>query len=561
VSRSALFLVAGAALLLGFVLLGSLSTPEPQTLPPSISTTTTTTAPLEPLLDLENFSVSQIAAGKPFTWEQTMTIEDLYPMALFENEGWVYLFATDSRPYYASSAGGLHGWRTTDGASWEPLGQLIGDITQVWPTGQGLLAVGWDQTSAGLEVWRSNDGSNWTVEELAVEDLEPFTSVQPTAAGGSNSLLVVAGNTQVSIYERLRKRLESADGFDPDRYGWSVDVVGDEVQVTLYGPLGIPFVISAKELDLSPEEIEAVVNERSEGDWASLIWTKSGDADWQQSEMPDPTSIESIYVTPEGTVVAFGYRSMGSNSWTTRDGVHWEPIAGLRQPYRADNWGGSLIGPADSGGASVLVLDDVGSWDDIGPGQLFPRAFDWYISGIGAGQGGIGAVVSGWDRDFFESPETVKPVMLTGNGITLTLDFYTGTYALETEDGTNHLWSTSGVTQEGVVPDLDTGTISFHDPETGDLLASFTIDEIVEAHDEYYSQYSGIESKSHYQAFAFTGDGAEWTIQDGGEAWEDHEVVLLEVAETHVIAVGYVYGMPYDPATPPAFGVWTAAIP
>jgi hypothetical protein len=565
VGRSSLSLLAGAGLLVGFLLLGSLTTPEPEAVPPSSSTTTTTTEPIEPPLDLENFSVSQISRGEPFEWEQTLTVEDASPTALLEHENWVYLFASDSLPYFGSGAGGVHGWRTTNGASWESLGEVIPEpnvITQVASTSLGLLAVGWDKTSNGVSVWLSNNGSDWTAEELPVEGIEPFMTVYPTAAGGSDNLLVVTGQTQFNTYERIEEKLGSVDGFDPTRYGLGIDVIGEEVQVTLYGPLGLSLgSMSAEDLDLTTEEIEVLIAEHRGAGGEGIAWMKTDDAAWEQSEIPEVSWVESIYVTPEDEVVVFGYGESGGSRWASTDGVNWERVISMRAPYRVERWGTRLIGPSDTGGAGVLVSDEDGSWEDIGPGNLFPRELGWHTEGIGAGPGGIATMIRGWDDRGFREAERVDPVMVTSNGSTLTLDLDEGSYDLTTPDGSAHHWSMFSQTQEGVVPDLETGTISFHDPHNGDLLASFAIDAIVDAENEYYAQYAESERTDNYLAFAFTADGNEWTIQDETTTWNDVAPALLEVTDTHVFAADFTTTAFYDPETLPNFGVWAAAIP
>lgn len=565
VGRSTLFLLAAGGLLLGFLLLGSLSARGPEAVASSTSTsTTTTTEPIEPPLDLDDFSVSQISRGEPFAWERSLAVDDGYPVALFEHEGWIYLFASDSS--FERSEGGLWGWRSVDGADWEPMGEVITEphlISQVASTGEGLVAVGRDQTNREPTIGRSVDGIDWIFEELPVEDLEPFTSVYPTAAASTDTLLVVAAQITFDIYDTLQERISQSHDFDPGRYGWDVQVVGDVVEVAFYGPLGFPLdVIAAEELGLSPEEIKALVAGYQSGNWASLVWSKSGDGGWVQSEMLDSFSVESLSVTPEDNVVAFGYGSTSASTWTTRDGEHWEPTDS-RGPYRVHSWDERLIGPSDSGRASVLVSEKDGSWNDIGPGQLFPYELSWHIEGIGAGAGGIATIVRGWDQSAsFEPAESFEPVTLTSNGTTLALDFYAGSYTLETADGsTQHRWSMTGITPKGVVPDLDRGVISFHDQETGDFLASFPIDEIFEAQNEYWSRYSGSESIDRYVAFAFSGDGADWSIQDAGAALGDIWVSHLEVTETRVIAAGIVDTQFYDPTAPPSFAVWSAAIP
>lgn len=572
--RTALFVAAALLIVVGFTALGVLSPAEPVAIEET-TTTSTTIEEVEPPIDPENFTVDQIARGEPFEWRSAMHLDDTFPIALFDHEGWIYLFSTERPNFSGFDQGGLRGWRTADAESWEPLGQVIPEshvITRVSSTGQGVVALEWRESGKAFALWQSDNGIEWSVEEVPVQDLDVGRAVSPSAAGGSDSMLVVAGQVNVDVHRRLQERLSSQGGesLDLTLFGWGIEIIGDEVQFQLYGPLGFPLaVVTSDELGLSPEEVEAVIDEYEGRDPETIVWSRREESGWQQAEIPGAFSIETIRATPDGDVVAFGYGRTGFSTWSSRDGLNWEETAATRGPYRIDDWHGRLVGPSDTGRAAVVVSDEDDSWEDIGPATHFPNAFDWTIDATGAGPGGIAAMITGWDRGSFEPVEPGEPPELTSNGATLTLDLYNGSYTLQTPDGTMHTWTTQRGTPEGVSLDMANAAITFHDPDTGDLIAAFPIEDIREVQNSYWA---GHPSPAAHHAFAFTPDGVEWTIQDllatcPNEGWcrifgRDSSISHLEVTESHVVAIIVMSAAGrFDPTLPPGFQVWSAPIP
>jgi len=435
-------------------------------------------------------------------------------------------------------------------------------MSHIVSTPRGLVAL--EQTDeAGFAVWRSAFGFDWTVEEVSVEGLGPSETVAPQAAGGSDAVLVVAGNTYVDVQRRIREGFGSLGDAADDTsipYGWGVDIRGEEVEFQLYGPLGLSLaVLTPEDIDLTEAEVETLVDEWNGRDHSAEVWTKIGESPWRETEIPGASYVEAIVTTPEGELFAVGYGSSGPASWSSDDGLNWERADRFPGPYGVDNWRGTLVGPSEGGRASILISGDDGDWEDIGPRELLPTEFSWHIGPVGAGPGGIAALVTSWDRYRFEPEETLEPVRLRNGDATLTIDFQSGSYTVETGDGFTHTWQMHGAsTPKGIAVDLASPVVEFHDPDTDELLATFTIEELTKAETSYWG---GHHQPAAHRAVVFTSDGEEWSIQDGAALGNDLEIMHIEVSETQVVAAGINPAGLYDPSLSPGFGLWSAPIP
>ena len=546
------------AALVGGLLLVSLTSPDPEAIEAAVSTSTTSTtfADVEQPIDLEDFSVDQLARGEPFEWESSLRVVEGYPIALLSHDDSLYLFATEVPNFSGFDSGGLRVWRSSDGIEWEPLGQVIDAshmIGSVWATGQGLVALGADSGRSGFTVWQSENGSGWEPEQVSLEDAGELTTVYPITAGGADDILVVSGVVDIDYLAPLRNRIgEMAD------YGWSADPFGDELHFTLYGALGMPIAaVSAEELDLSEEDQEMITEAlSSHDDNTSGIWVRQGDSSFRRATIPEVSWIGRIGTTPDGEVVVHGWGPVGARSWSTTDGVDWEELPGPSHQYIKERWGETLIAPSSSGGTSVLMSSDGVEWEDIGPAENFPGSIQWWTAALAAGQGGIAMSIEGWDDSQpFPTPNGSQPVRITNGDGTLNIDHQSSRYTLETLDSTI-TWSFT--TRDGIEVDLDTASLRFLDPESGVPLTSFPLEDIMNAQREAFSMDRG--DTNRYGVFAFTSDGDNWTIQSMEDLGPDDFIQLLAVTDEYVVAAGVDGVGFYSPSSPPGFEVWTAPI-
>lgn len=546
--------LAALAIFAGLIAVGSLTAPDED------ATTASTSTTLDSPADPDRFNMSQMERGQPLEWESSLEIENGFPLELLDHGNFLYLFAIDAPDFSGFPASGLRAWRSADGTTWETLGQVIPEdhvISAVTSTGQGLIALEPGSPGTGFTVWRSPDGVEWEPEDVTVDTESNLIVMRPVSSGGAEGLLVVSGTRELHVTDLIRERLGErfGDSIQMGPYGWSAEItLDDQLRFNLHGPVGLPLAsVTADELKLTEEERDLIAEVHTEGNGQS-IWVETASG-WTVSEIPDAEIIQWIGSTPDRRVIAIGYGSSGLNAWATRDGSSWESLPSFPGPYHIDSWRGRIVGPSTTlGAASVLVLDRDGRWEDIGPAEHLADALDWSIGGLGAGPGGVAAIVNGWG-DLAGEPPPERP-QLTDGGATLTLEFRSGEYHLETDGGDAvYTWAMGGNRPGGMEADLAEGTLSFRDPATGEPLGTFDFTAINGAANSYWSQQG---SRENVQALAFTNENLDWTIQDLATLGET-EVNLVEVSESRVVAAGI--HEEFNPTTAPGFSVWSAPLP
>lgn len=559
--RLALVGVAALIVFAGLIAVGSLTSDQPGVAIPSTttsttSTTSTTVAEADPPINAENFDVRQIARGETFEWTSSLEVENASPTSLLEHGGDLYLFAIEAP--YGFSGGGLRAWKSADGASWESLGQVITEdhsVSSVVSMGQELVALGPGNRDTTFSIWRSSDAVAWEREDVVLGDHTDMADVIPLDADIAGDLLVVAGRKQLPISRLIEERLgeDLSDSLDYGQYGWARDImIDEEIVFTLRDVVGLPLKsVTASDLDLSASE-RRLVTELGETEPQGSIWART-ESGWTEEQIPGAGFIQGVSGTDDGRVLVTGIGG-SARAWSSTDGKTWESLP--LSPRPVDNWGDRHVARPDSGQASVLVSNEAGEWDDIGPEEHFPEGLDWIIRTVAAGPAGVAAMVQGQELPRSVSPREPLPT-LTDNGSVLTLDLQSGAYQLETGD-TVYTWTRGNDVPEWIRPDLEAGTLSFHDPETEELLAIFDFDSINRAANDYWAKEATTDT---VQAFVFTDDTVDWTIQETSGLGERGYVSQLEVTPSHVVAVGLSDNNLFGLRSTSGFVVWSAPIP
>jgi hypothetical protein len=567
--RRAFFAIAACALAAGVLALGALTTPE-ETAAPEPSTTTSTVEELETPIDLDNFTVDQIAVGEPLRWELTDSFDDTFPHSIVVHDGTVYLFGSDSG-LWDDDSGGLRAWRSTDGVTWESLGQTIGlehKIGSVTSTAQGLIALEIG-SHEGFTIWRSEDGIRWIPELVPVETGNEYATVYPRAVGATEEMVVVAADIDLDALRFIESRLPDSmgAGIETGNFGWDTRLSDEGVTVvfTFHGPLGIPALsVTSDEMGLSDEEVRWLTQgyAPSEDDsiWGARTWVRSdGDTKWTLGDIEGVAWVESISVTPGDPPLVFAYGSSGLATWASLDeGLTWErqPVTG-QHPHLAEPWGDRFV-RMHSNWLDVLVSDDGETWKTTGLDSLFPSTIGWGAGPLAAGTGGIAVGIEGWGEQN-EPVQVPEPTTLMRDGVTLTIDIEHGNIELESAE-LKSTWALFGQTPpQNLSIDLANRILTFLEPASGEPLLSMTFDELEEIEADYWN---GHQQGAQHQAFAFSADGAEWTVQAMEQViGEGSRVTELAVIGDRVVALVLDSSAIYRSNQVPGFEIWTAPIP
>jgi hypothetical protein len=528
-----LILFAGVVFFVGRV--GPPSDPS-QAVPTTAATTTapTTTTP----------RITEVIPrlGEPLEWQPSRDFGELFPIAIVDHEGILYLFGTPDAPRTREGGGAVLAWVSGDGGTtWESLGTVIPasrhSVQSVISTSQGLVAVGADRVDGGPRVWRSPDGVRWSATDLpAVGPGTPGWSTWVQAAGATDDLLVVFGSTvfdaQHLIVDSLPDHLRP--GEDEFLYGMSWG--GPPFRLTIYAPLGVPvFSADAAELGLTDAQVASLFP-GPEMDGVT-VWTSSdGGASWDVSEM-EASHIDHLAATPDGDLIATGYgRAGGPGVWISADGLQWE-----RQSLVASSahgitpWDGGLIGVRDSvWGPDIVRSADGRAWESFGIHRLLEEGFSWYLDRIVVGPGGIATVAHGHDDRPTVRTE-LERLLLEKDGYRLTFD--EGRWSLVLSAGETEVLRLSldgDRVRDEVTADFRERTMSFFDPVTGEALVTFTFDELEGAQSAMWPT----EPHEFRQVVLFSPDGKAWSVHDvSAGVGESGSVSALRVTADRVIAI------------------------
>jgi hypothetical protein len=551
-------LLAVLAVVAGLVTLAVLTRPDPETIAAATTTTATTTTvvPLEPPIDIDSFSIGQIATGEPLQWEQTGTFHNIYWDGLTTYDGAFYLFGPAS-PTFADREEGLRAWRSADGVEWENLDVVIGRdalIGSVQSTPLGLVAMESAPVGDALRLWLSSNGQDWTARDIPAGIEHEHVRAYLTAASAIKGRLIVAVHSYFDPTSLIEDHLRAV-GIEADlhRYGWGVQH-DPELAIAISAPLGLPALeITADDLGVSEDEFARLTGSIHPPPLATWILDESR-AGWSPVDLGSVQSIDQFILGPDETVIAHGLDLMGPATWHTIDGVVWErSTAGRRFPI-ADGWGDKLVATRVRDVPELVVSSDGEFWEPLGLEPHFPRGTgQWHIWPLAAGEGGIAVGVDGWrdnnDPVHFPGPHELT----TDSGATLSLNFSSGEIALDTGEEI-HRWRMYMSIDEvdGIDVDLVRETVTFTDPQTGDVLTTLSFAELAEVEASYWGSWP-LNADRHL-AFAFTPDGENWTIQDARAIFGPGAAIAqLEVTDRWVVAiVGQERGH---------YETWTAPIP
>lgn len=554
--RRLVFVGAAAALLVGALTLGALTTPDPSAAEPTSTSTTSTTEALDRPVDLEDFSVSQIAVGEPLDWSLAAEIEGSWPAQLVSHEDTLFLFTSEEINQNGRPAG-YRAYSSVDGSNWSDLGPRIptdGLISSVASTPFGLVAVETGTPDGSLRAWFSSDGVKWARSDI--DHLGGFGfDVGGPFMGSNGDVLVIAGtpfpDPTLLLEEKLR---EIGLDLDLERVDWGVAPRGEDWIVTVHGPLGIAAMeIPVSELNLSSEEQSSLVGVYEEQ--KVLAWATDDGVEWVDSTV-EGGWVESVIPGTSGDILLFGDRTQGGTTWRTYDGAIWERVPGASSIRRAVPWRDGLLGLSGTGTADVMTSSDGEEWESLGLADRFPSRISWYATDLGANDPGIAVWVTGY-QPYPGSRSSDLPVpVLVHDGVRLSLDLESGSIDLEygTESRTWRMWSPA--MQDDVAVDLVAETVTFLDVDQNPIV-TFTFEELEGVERAFQTSRAG--SDLSHDALAFTTDGRDWSIQDLNADFGGNVLVMdLQMTVDSLVAV---VAPSFDAYLDAELQIWTAPLP
>ena len=513
--------------------------------PPTTSSTVATT---RPVVDPDDFSMDQLTNGETLEWVDAYS-SDLVSVDVLSLAGSVYVLAT------SPVDGGLQGWRTSDGSTWEELGQLVpagSQIAATGTTGDRILV----STSPGPgelpEIYSTSDGVAWEVEEIPVEIDNAFAQFDTMALGGDESLTVVTGERTVNVMSVVGKRLAqiALEDFEITRESISWQPSGDDNLYKLVGPMS--FVIASgrgADIGFSGQDLE-MLHEPS-GDSIDL-WIKPTGGVWQSSSL-NGTDVFSIASLPTGELVATGLiGQQGVGMWTSFEGLTWELAGFVERPLSLTPWQDVLIGPSSGDHGDLILSRDGSTWERTGLTQNFPAVPDWFVTHVGAEDSGVVAAVQSFDFPERGPNAEFEPPAIRRDGLTVTPNSAGIDIAVDgSDDVVYSFFSTNPSIEDSLKIDLDAGTFTLFTPE-GEKLLALTIDELWALEDEW--NRIRFEAEVLGQALAFSPDTENWTIWDLRDIEEGIHPDFVALAGESAIVVAS------DGTGAPGFQVWTAAV-
>lgn len=557
--RAVFFVAAVALIVVGFMALGSLGPSDPTV--PVGATSTTTPDDVEPPIDAEHFSVSQIATGVPLDWELSMAIDGQYPLALTDRDGILYLFAGETPPGDLGTRG-LTAWSSANGTGWEAIGEVIPAdyrISAIGTTTHGLVAAGSRLEDNTLMLWESRDGTAWVASEMTTGANGPYSVDVASALAGNGETLLMASKPRYDRERLLEDRLrEMGIDIDLSTLSWTLRWTGAEGhRLYVRGPLGIPVLTQDIDtLDLTEAERRDLLAELYDP-LGIDVWARDETGRWAVTEIGDIRGIDSILTSPDGGFVAYGPGASGRVTKVSQDGVEWLPSDSSANPWQTQRWAHGLVGGIDS--PDLVVSEDGESWRAAGLSTRLPHGIGWTGVSLGAGEGGVAMFIDG-GRPLLSRPEPEAQELTAANGSVFTVDGVDDALVISSDDG-RYQWAVEPDDprlERAVEVDVAARALTLRDPDSGEAVATFPFAELERAQRE---QLLSTPLYQTWEVLAFTEDGREWTIQDmARDIGEDATVTLLEVTDDTAVAVvrdalaGVTMGSP-------GFEVWSAPIP
>ena len=511
-----------------------LARPRPSpTHTPAPSPTPTTTATVAPPQALEWAGGVVIGEGTPV-------------LATALGDEWIVLATNDVD---TGDAVELEGWVSQDGSTWAPLDRPAPGLRRLHRTvaAEGRLLVAGQTDDGTPTLWMSADGRTWESTQLPVEPPPPGREARFTAVTTVDGVLMAATSSDVDLRRLIADRFPELGDY-LDRFGLTFGV--DSTGLTVQGPLGLPLLsTSASELGFADGDPPWMTGPRGED---SMIWALTPAGTWESTSVTG-IYVDSIVRDSEGGLLAAGWTpTSGPRLLLSADGSRWELADDEIQ--RVWRWGGDVIALNNFGQLGRRTTD---GWQRIDLGDAIDDA-GWYPLTIAAGDGGLGLIAQTFPSVVSEERSQQGVAILVEDGFTLRADLSDHSLSLLDPDGriivAADLFDESAA--PGIAADLEAGTVVFSNPDTGEVLVDFTIDDLVQLE-------RALDSAPPFQfenTIVFSADGDTWSSQTSRQiAGPTSMINHLALSQTHALAIAQdersVFGGP-----PGELVAWVAPI-
>ena len=512
---------------LGFML-GRLTVPEetPATLAEAAPTTQPVPTTVEPA------SPEPSGSGPALSWEPTdVEISAGHVAGIVEFQGRFLTYTSDFG--VSGTPSGVSLWSSVDGKVWSDEGVVIpapAFVTGVFAADDRMLAFGslmegdiagpFGPSGGSPAVWTSTDGTTWQQHELPIptefEQQAIFGGVQAGAATSDVGIAVgyVESSIELAVMEALPPEVREL----MSQPGLGFGIGGPPFSVQIQGPFGITvYSATFEELGIDPE----LVREEEESMGGGMQqWTTTDFQTWSMSDAEPfgpEDSVHNFVVGPNGDLVAFGYGRRGPTLWRSNDGVTWTATQVRAELSELAVRGEAFISSESTGfDAAVVRSLDGETWDPITPDDLLSADFMWQIDSVSAADYGIAASANGYGEEGFMEGEP-PVVVISKDGMTVTFDDMRGAMIVSGDDGVLlevPLFEEGA--PEGVTYNLETSTLSFADPESGEVLITLTLEEIQQAEQQAFGDVGMSREET---VILFSQDETSWNVQSIGEAF------------------------------------------
>ena len=486
-----------------------------------------------------------VQVGDPLEWRGGVELGPGRPLLVAEWQGRLTVLAS---PGIEPDVGGLVGWVSEDGETWESLGVLIAGgniVSSVSIAGDVLLAVG-DDAEGQLTVWRSSDAASWLPARIGTE-----------TSDGQGHRAIVGGNDRVHVVAvagdndpiRLLRQVWPDAASLPAGVGWSWG--GQPLTISVQGPFGIPLLsATAAELGLADDAFD--LSQRP-GPESTTIWTSIDGGAWQERGSIDNAVLTRIVEGPDGSLLAGGWWGGRALTLVLTVGSDWEPIPDEEFPWAAvARWGENLVA-AGSDQRDLRRLEGT-AWRSLGIDQFVDET-DWYIPTVVADDTGLAVLTRSFPTLAFEDPRP-SPAIIVKNGYTLAIDPNRATLSITDPDGVTVL--STGLygpsPDPNVVPDLASQTIGFNNERTGQPVVAFAITELTQLEQASFGHLNGPDTED---TILYTTDANTWSRQtideltDGGQ-----QITDIALTDTLIVLAAHRSNLPDTPLS-----IWIADRP